>query len=57
MLLALAMIATLHTTPATDSLPGTWLVTGDVAGNLVKVTCIIRQAGTALSGNCGDDAG
>ncbi|MEO8620129.1 MAG: hypothetical protein ABI625_03615 [bacterium] len=52
MLIALALLTALHSTPATDSIPGTWLLSGDVAGNEIKVTCVISQSGTTLSGNC-----
>jgi hypothetical protein len=55
MLLALALATTLNAAPAVDSLPGTWQISGDVAGNPVKITCTFRQAGTVVSGNCGDD--
>jgi hypothetical protein len=52
MLLMLALVSALNTAPAADSIPGTWEITGDVAGNPVNTTCVIKQAGTALSGNC-----
>jgi hypothetical protein len=51
MLIALALLTALHSAPA-DSVPGTWQITGDVAGNPVVVTCVITQSGTALKGNC-----
>ena len=31
-------------------LSGTWNVDGDVAGNAVKITCVLKQDGEALSG-------
>ena len=52
MLLMLALVSALNTAPAADSIPGTWEITGDVVGNPVKATCVIKQAGTALTGNC-----
>jgi len=52
MLLMLALVSALNTAPAADSIPGTWEITGDVAGNPVKATCVIKQAATALTGNC-----
>ena len=56
MLLALALLAALHSAPAVDSLPGRWQITGDVMGNPVKTICVITQAGTTLGGNCSDDS-
>jgi hypothetical protein len=54
MLLTLALLAALNTAPVTDSVPGTWQITGDVAGNAVKAICMIRQSGAALNGSCSD---
>jgi hypothetical protein len=56
MLLTLALLTTLHAAAATDSIPGRWQITGDVAGNPVRSICVITQTGTALSGNCSDDS-
>jgi hypothetical protein len=57
MLLSIALLAALHTAPATDSLAGTWALSGDVMGNPVNTTCSINQAGAALSGSCTGEAG
>ena len=57
MLLALTLAAALHATPAADSVPGTWKLTGDVAGNPLIETCTIKQAGAVLSGSCTNDQG
>jgi hypothetical protein len=57
MLIALALLTALHAAPAADSIPGTWKINGDVAGNPVIVTCVISQAGTTLTGNCADPTG
>jgi hypothetical protein len=54
MLLALALLTVLRAAPATDTIPVRWQITGDVAGNPVKAICVIKQEGTALSGNCSD---
>ena len=54
---ALALLTALHTAPATDSIPGTWQINGDVVGNPVKVTCVISQSGTTLTGNCANPTG
>ena len=56
MLFTLALLAALHGTPATDSIAGTWQITGDVVGNPVNTTCVIKQAGPTLSGNCVSDS-
>jgi hypothetical protein len=53
MLLTLALLTALHAAPATDSL-ARWQITGDVVGNPVKAICVIKQEGTALTGNCSD---
>ena len=54
MLLTLALLTALHTAPATDSMPGIWQIVGDIAGNPVKATCVIRQSGVTLNGSCED---
>jgi len=56
MLLTLALLTALHGAPATDSIAGTWQITGDVVGNPVNTTCVIKQSGTALNGNCSSEA-
>ena len=56
MLIALALLASLHLAPA-DSITGKWQIKGDVAGNPLNTVCDIRQAGTAISGTCTDDQG
>ena len=55
--LTLVLVSALGAAPAADSVPGKWLITGDVAGNPVKTMCTISQAGTTLSGNCTNEAG
>jgi hypothetical protein len=58
MLLVLTLAAALHATPATaDSLPGTWKLTGDVAGNPLVETCTIKQAGAVVTGSCTNEQG
>src|SRR4051812_20138241 len=52
MLLMLALVSALNTAPAADTIPVTWEITGDVVGNPVKATCVIKQAAAALTGNC-----
>ncbi|HEV7991704.1 MAG TPA: hypothetical protein VGP25_07770 [Gemmatimonadaceae bacterium] len=56
MLFALALLASLHAAPA-DSVTGKWQLKGDVAGNPLNTLCDIKQAGTALTGNCTGDTG
>ena len=56
MLLALALLASLHAAPA-DSITGKWQLTGDVVGNPLNTTCDIKQTGTTLSGSCTNDTG
>lgn len=50
MLLTFALVAAL-TTPA-DSVSGTWLIKGDVAGNALVTTCTIAVAEAKVSGVC-----
>jgi hypothetical protein len=57
MLLSLALLAALHSSPAADSLAGTWKLSGDVMGNPVNTTCTITQTGATLGGSCTSDAG
>lgn len=57
MLLMLSLLATLGTSPATDSIPGKWAITGDVVGNPVKTVCTLIRTGSVLSGNCTNPAG
>ena len=58
MLLVLTLAAALHASPAAaDSLPGTWKLTGDVAGNPLVETCTIKQAGTVVTGSCTNEQG
>ena len=57
MLLVLTLAAALHAAPAADSLPGTWKLTGDVAGNPLVETCTIKQAGTVVTGSCTNEQG
>ncbi|CAN5315052.1 hypothetical protein BH09GEM1_BH09GEM1_32400 [soil metagenome] len=52
MLLTLALLSSLGTAPAADSIPGKWAITGDVAGTAVKTVCTIIRTGSTLSGNC-----
>ncbi|MDB4882739.1 MAG: hypothetical protein JWL95_1505 [Gemmatimonadetes bacterium] len=60
MLFAISLLALLHAAPApapTDSLKGSWQLTGDVAGNALNSTCEIKQTGTEISGSCTDATG
>ena len=57
MLLMLSLLTALGTAPATDSIPGKWAITGDVAGNPVKTVCTLIRTGTALTGNCTNPEG
>lgn len=57
MLLALALVSALRTATVTDSVPGTWQLTGDIAGSPIKTTCTMWQTGTSLSGNCTNETG
>ena len=56
MLLTLALLTSLNGTLSTDSIAGTWKITGDVAGNPVNTICVMKQAGSTLTGNCSSDA-
>lgn len=56
MLLALALLASLHAAPA-DSVTGKWQLTGDVMGNPLNTTCDIKQTGATLAGSCVNDTG
>lgn len=56
MLFTLALLTVLNGAPSSDSITGTWKITGDVMGNPVSTTCVIRQAGSTLTGSCSDDA-
>lgn len=57
MLLALSLLAAIHSAPATDSITGNWVIKGDVVGNPVNATCEMKQSGTALSGSCVGEKG
>lgn len=57
MLLAIALLTTMHVTAPADSITGKWLIKGDVAGTPFNTTCDIRQTGTTLSGLCTPDKG
>ena len=50
MLLTFALVAALAA-PA-DSVSGTWLIKGDVAGNPLESTCTIVVAASKISGSC-----
>jgi len=50
MLLTFALVAALAT-PA-DSVSGTWLIKGEVAGNPLVTTCTIVSAESKISGTC-----
>ena len=50
MLLTFALVAALAA-PA-DSISGTWLIKGDVAGNPLEATCTIAVAVAKVSGVC-----
>jgi hypothetical protein len=56
MLLALALLASLHAAPA-DSITGKWQLKGDVVGNPLNTICDIKQTGAAITGNCTGDTG
>jgi len=45
-----AQIRLADTSRSAADLSGTWDVDGDVAGNAVKITCVLKQDGEALSG-------
>ena len=51
MLLSVLLAVALQSSPS-DSLSGTWTISGDVMGNPLNEVCIITQSGTALSGSC-----
>ena len=51
MLLSVLLAAVLHAAPS-DSLSGTWQVTGDVMGNPLNEVCTLTQTGTAITGSC-----
>ena len=51
MMLPVLFVAALLGTPS-DSLSGTWQVTGDVMGNPLNEICILKQTGNALIGSC-----
>ena len=57
MLLAIALLSTMHLTAPSDSINGKWQLKGDVAGNPLNTTCDIRQAGTILTGTCVPEKG
>ena len=50
MLLTFALVAALAA-PA-DSVSGTWLIKGDVAGNSLESTCTLVVAESKISGSC-----
>jgi hypothetical protein len=56
MLFAVALLGVLAAAPA-DSLPGTWQITGDVAGNPLNEVCTIARAESKLSGVCKNQEG
>ena len=57
MLPMLALLASLGTAPATDSIPGKWAINGDVGGTPVKTLCTIIRTGSTISGNCTNPEG
>lgn len=57
MLLTLALLSSLGTAPATDSIPGKWAINGDVGGTPVKTVCTIIRTDSTLSGNCTNPEG
>jgi hypothetical protein len=57
MLPLLAVLLSLHTAPAQDSLVGRWQIKGDVQGNTVDEVCTFTQADSVLTGSCGSDDG
>jgi hypothetical protein len=52
MLLMLSLLTAFGTTPAADSIPGKWAITGDVAGNPVNTVCTLIRTASAITGNC-----
>lgn len=58
MLLPLLLATALHAASPADSITGTWKITGDVVGNAVDETCMLKQTGAKISGTCAfTDAG
>lgn len=55
MLLTLALITALAA-PA-DSISGTWVIKGDVAGNPLNSTCTLVSADAKISGTCTNSEG
>jgi hypothetical protein len=51
MLLSIVLAIALQAAPS-DSISGTWHVTGDVAGNPLDELCTLKQADTVLTGSC-----
>ena len=56
MLLALALLTALHSVHS-DSLPGTWKITGDIMGNPLNERCTLKQADSTLTGSCTNESG
>jgi hypothetical protein len=50
MILALALVVSLAAAGAAADVSGSWNVEGDVVGNAVKFTCVLKQSGESLSG-------
>ena len=57
MLLAIALVSTLHAAAPADSVAGAWKFSNDVQGTAWTEVCTFKQAGTAMSGSCVGDAG
>ena len=51
MLLPALLVAAIFAAPS-DSLSGTWEVTGDVMGNPLNEICTLKQSGTVITGSC-----
>jgi len=51
MLLSIVLAIALQAAPS-DSMSGTWHVTGDIAGNPLDELCTLTQADTLLTGSC-----
>ena len=52
MLNTLTLLAALAAAPAADSIPATWQIKGDVAGNALDLKCTFVQTGATLGGSC-----
>lgn len=51
MLLPALLAAAMFAAPS-DSISGSWQITGDVMGNPLSEICTLQQAGTSITGSC-----